>query len=305
VESRREVQVNPVDRIALVQGDIVDQPVDAVVNAANSGLRGGGGVDGAIHRAAGPGLLEECEGLGGCRTGDAMITRGHRLRAGHVIHAVGPVWRGGGLLEANLLARCYWKSLKLCEAHALRTVAFPAISTGAYRYPLADAARIALRSTLNWLGAHPLPEKVVFVLFTAGDLEVYRKALAEIEVGRGMPEAEFWGRLENRVCRELAAMPAKELRALWCDGFVPVEYLLDDPAPRIAGRAWIGRDGQGEWEFTLLLPRPAGGREEIDWASLLPAEDMTGWLDVEQEGPRPRLTIDPSRAVPGLGRAAR
>ena len=132
---------NPVvrERMTIVEADITRLDVDAIVNAANESLRGGGGVDGAIHDAAGPGLLEECRAIGGCPTGEARITRGHRLAAGHVIHTVGPVWQGGGLGEERLLAGCYRESLSLADAHGLATVAFPAISTGVYRFPAFDS----------------------------------------------------------------------------------------------------------------------------------------------------------------------
>jgi O-acetyl-ADP-ribose deacetylase (regulator of RNase III) len=167
-------------RIELVEGDITRQRVEGIVNAANRSLLGGGGVDGAIHRAAGPDLLEECRGLGGCPTGEAKITGGHGLAARHVIHAVGPIYRGGGRGEAELLASCYRKSLELAEVHGLETVAFPAISTGAYGYPIREAAAIALRTTLDWLAGRRLPAKVVFVLYTARDLAVYREVLARM-----------------------------------------------------------------------------------------------------------------------------
>jgi len=163
-------------RIELVQGDITRLAVDAVVNAANSSLLGGGGVDGAIHRAAGPGLLEECRALGGARTGEAKITAGHRLPARHVIHAVGPVWHGGARGEPGLLARCYSEAMRLCRVNGLRSVAFPAISTGAYGYPLEEAAPVALATVRAALDAGPLPERAVFCCFSAGDLAVYERA---------------------------------------------------------------------------------------------------------------------------------
>lgn len=162
------------ERIVIVEGDITRQEVEAIVNAANSTLLGGGGVDGAIHRAAGPGLLEECRRLGGCATGEAKITGGYNLPARWVIHTVGPIWRGGGQGEDELLARCYRNSLDLAARHGVRTIAFPAISTGAYGFPLARATRIALRETRHFLEAHALPEKVVFVCFGEGVYRVYR-----------------------------------------------------------------------------------------------------------------------------------
>jgi len=167
-------------RLELVQGDITRQQVDAIVNAANESLLGGGGVDGAIHRAAGPELLEECRSLGGCPTGQAKITRGYRLPARYVIHAVGPVWRGGQFQEDELLASCYRNALRLAIQHGCRTVAFPAISTGAYRFPLDRAARIALKEILQFLVSEPALEKVRVVLFTADALEAYQQALHEL-----------------------------------------------------------------------------------------------------------------------------
>ncbi len=165
-------------RIALVQGDLTRLDVDAIVNAANTSLLGGGGVDGAIHRAAGPGLLAECRGLGGARTGEAKLTGGHLLPARHVIHAVGPVWRGGDHGEDDLLASCYREALRLASAHGLRTVAFPAISTGVYGFPLRRATRIAVGEVRRALEGSGTVERVTFCCFSAADLEVYREVLS-------------------------------------------------------------------------------------------------------------------------------
>lgn len=166
--------------IELVQGDIVTQDVDAIVNAANSALRGGAGVDGAIHRAAGPELIEECRNLGGCPTGEARITAGYRLPARHVIHAVGPVYRGGAAGEAELLAGAYRSSLQLATRHGLTSLAFPAISTGIYGYPQAEAALIALRTTIDYLRQHPGLSLVRFVLWTDEALAAYQRALTQL-----------------------------------------------------------------------------------------------------------------------------
>jgi O-acetyl-ADP-ribose deacetylase len=164
-------------RITVVHGDITRLHVDAIVNAANASLLGGGGVDGAIHRAAGPGLLEECRGLGGARTGEAKLTAGHGLLARHVIHAVGPVWAGGAAGEDALLARCYREAMRLAEAHALRAIAFPAISTGAYGFPLERATRIAVGEVAAALSRAPLPERAIFCCFSPGDRDVYVRTL--------------------------------------------------------------------------------------------------------------------------------
>ena len=160
-------------RMAITRGDITACDVDAIVNAANKSLLGGGGVDGAIHRAAGPELLEECRTLGGAETGEAKITGGYRLLARHVIHTVGPVWHGGGRDEERLLAACYHNSLSLAAAHGLKTVAFPSISTGAYGFPIDKATPIALRTVKEALERYPDLERVIFVCFSEGDLRVY------------------------------------------------------------------------------------------------------------------------------------
>jgi O-acetyl-ADP-ribose deacetylase (regulator of RNase III) len=175
----RELAVGT-SRIELVQGDITKQDTDAIVNAANTSLLGGGGVDGAIHRAGGPAILEECKRLGGCATGDAKITGGGKLKARHVIHTVGPVYRGGAHREADLLASAYRRSLEVAAAHGVTTIAFPSISTGAYGYPIAAAARIALRTVAETLPAQPRIRLARFVLFSAADLAVYEQALAEL-----------------------------------------------------------------------------------------------------------------------------
>ena len=170
--------MNSRDRMRIVQGDITRLAVDAIVNAANSTLLGGGGVDGAIHRAAGPGLLAECATLGGCATGEAKITRGHRLPAKWVIHTVGPVWKGGGSGERELLAGCYRNSLALAARHAIETIAFPAISTGAYGYPADEACRVALAEVERSLAALPSIREVSFVCFDAPTLDRYAMAWA-------------------------------------------------------------------------------------------------------------------------------
>jgi O-acetyl-ADP-ribose deacetylase (regulator of RNase III) len=171
-------------RLELVRGDITQQRVDAIVNAANSGLRGGGGVDGAIHRAGGPSIMEECRRIGGCPTGEAVITTGGRLPASKVIHAVGPIWRGGKSGEADLLAGAYRACLQIAVDNGLRGIAFPSISTGAYRYPIGDAARIALTTAIRFFEEHGGElDFVRFVLFSEADLAAYENALSQLLPG--------------------------------------------------------------------------------------------------------------------------
>ncbi|MFB0534756.1 MAG: O-acetyl-ADP-ribose deacetylase [Anaerolineae bacterium] len=175
-----EVTINK-SRLELVEGDITAQDTDAIVNAANPSLLGGGGVDGAIHRAAGPDLLAECRTLGGCRTGEAKITRGYRLKARHVIHTVGPVYhQEGPPRSAELLASAYRRSLEVASENNLRSVAFPSISTGAYGYPMQEAAPIALQTAIDYLQTHTDIELVRFVLYGQQAYQVYEKALQSI-----------------------------------------------------------------------------------------------------------------------------
>jgi len=168
------------NRIEVVEGDITKQAVDAIVNAANTTLLGGGGVDGAIHRAAGPELLEDCRKLGGCATGQAKITKGCRLPAKWVIHTVGPVWRDGRQGEDELLASCYRSCFALAEQHGIRTIAFPSISTGAYGFPMDRAARIAVRETKKFLAGDTIVERVLLVCFGERAYETHARALKEL-----------------------------------------------------------------------------------------------------------------------------
>ena len=173
------VQVNHTI-LELLEGDITKQDVDAIVNAANSSLLGGGGVDGAIHRAAGPDLLEETRALGGCQTGDAKISRGYRLKARHVIHTVGPIYQPRDPNVPQLLASAYHRSLEVAEANGVRSIAFPSISTGAYGYPLEDAAPIALKTVVDYIMDHDAFDRVQFVLFNAQILDIYTQALKQL-----------------------------------------------------------------------------------------------------------------------------
>ncbi len=163
--------------IELIQGDITKLEVDAIVNAANRSLLGGGGVDGAIHRAAGRELFEECKSLNGCNTSEARITSGYKLPAGHIIHTVGPVWHGGSRSEDSLLKNCYMNSMRLAKENNLKTIAFPNISTGVYHFPKARAANIAIDAVMEFLAANDLPEKVYFVCFDEENYNLYRDLL--------------------------------------------------------------------------------------------------------------------------------
>jgi len=180
---------NVFGRIRVRRGDITQERVGAIVNAANRTLLGGGGVDGAIHRAAGGELLRSCRRLGGCETGDAKITPGFRLDAEFVIHTVGPVYRGGTRGEEKLLASCYRRSLEIGAEHRCETIAFPAISTGVYGYPFEAASRIALRTVAGFLRTHPLPAEVRFILFPDADLARFRALLASVRAEHGDPRS--------------------------------------------------------------------------------------------------------------------
>ncbi len=167
-------------RIALKQGDITQEEVDAIVNAANRSLLGGGGVDGAIHRAGGPSILAECRKIGGCQTGQAAITGGGNLKATYVIHTVGPVWHGGSANEEQLLRNAYQNSLREADENGVKSIAFPSISTGAYSYPIDQAAHVALKAVRDSLDEHSHVQEVRFVLYSQSDLQIYQKALQDV-----------------------------------------------------------------------------------------------------------------------------
>lgn len=169
------------EKISVIQGDITQLKIDTIVNAANSSLLGGGGVDGAIHRAAGPELLEACKKIGGCPTGEARITKGYKLPVRRIIHTVGPVWRGGGAGEEELLAKCYRSCFGLCQEYQMRAIAFPSISTGAYGFPIEKACRIAIQETKGMFESGETDiERVTFVCFSKADYDTYIKAMNDI-----------------------------------------------------------------------------------------------------------------------------
>ncbi len=171
------------DKLKVVYGDITEQEVDAIVNAANTSLLGGGGVDGAIHKAAGPQLLEECRSLGGCPTGEAKITKGYNLKAKYVIHTVGPVWRGGNYREDELLANCYRRSMEIAHEYGIKTIAFPCISTGVYRFPKQRAAMIAVKTVSECITKMPELEQCIFVCFSKEDFTLYQQLLKNHQGG--------------------------------------------------------------------------------------------------------------------------
>jgi len=258
-------------RIQIHQGDLTRLDVDAIVNAANSSLLGGGGVDGAIHRAAGPELLAECRLLGGCKTGDAKITRGYKLAARHVIHAVGPVWQGGGAGEPALLASCYRRSIEVAREHRLATIAFPGISTGIFRYPLREAAQIAVSTIAAELAAHALPRTVILCTFDDAATRAAEAALAETTRDPRAELAAAQGRGDRATA---AAILERDLGDR--DGAIEVwkQVLTDDETDRAAAEALtrLYRDGR-DWRglVTVLEHRAQLAATDAEAASLLRA----------------------------------
>jgi len=183
-----DLSADIIGRIRLTTGDITRLKVDAIVNAANASLLGGGGVDGAIHRAAGPDLLVECRKLGGCPPGEARLTRGYRLPARHVIHTVGPIWKGGAAGEQQILESCYRSCVGIAHSKEFRDIAFPAIATGIYGFPREEAARVAIAAVSSYLAHHQLPELVIFVCFDAATLDAYRNAIGREGEEAGRPD---------------------------------------------------------------------------------------------------------------------
>ncbi len=179
--AQKSDKVDSTSKIEIIQGDITELSIDAIVNAANNSLLGGGGVDGAIHRSAGPQLVEECAKLNGCHTGDAKITKGYNLPARHVIHTVGPVWFGGTENEPEKLANCYRKSMQIANENHIQTIAFPAISTGVYGYPKNPAAQIAINQIVECLEKYPDIKKVTFVLFDKENFDIYTSILSKLK----------------------------------------------------------------------------------------------------------------------------
>lgn len=283
--------------IELVEGDITTLAVDAVVNAANESLLGGGGVDGAIHRAAGPELLEECRGLGGCATGQAKATKGYGLPAKWVIHTVGPVWRGGSKNEEGLLANCYRNSLALARDVKAETLAFPGISTGAYGFPVEKAAPIAINECRKWLATNMLPRRLILVCFNPSDFGVYRRLLddsgehSQLRLG----EAGQWARREasgirigitNGAQKELGSithieLPTKGEELKTGDRLAVIESVktaIDLPTP-VAGRV--------SGVNTLLKDRPELINEDAygsGWFCEMADVELAEWLNLSAEG---------------------
>jgi len=233
------------DRVAVVEGDITAQHVDAIVNAANESLLGGGGVDGAIHRAAGPGLLGECRRLGGCKPGEAKITAGYNLPARFIIHTVGPVWKGGDHGEDALLASCYTSSLQLAEEHGVRTIAFPAISTGAFGFPLPRAAAIAVRTVFDHLSRSGAIDRVVFVCHDERALRLYEDAIDELSreyaqtTDSGVESVDMRGGVHDAV-REQVRAQVKVIETVYGIRFVEGERLVREIASKCGGRECAG-----------------------------------------------------------------